>query len=110
MDQIGFSFDWDREVRTSNPIITNIHNGFLSNCSTLGIIKNRIKQNITTLTAVFEKDGNAPVKTVCDDNSTVLPLLNGTLTQKILRRKFITIPLNLLSRGEVNWCPGLGTV
>jgi leucyl-tRNA synthetase len=45
MDQIGFSFDWDREVRTSNPIITNIHNGFFINCSTLGI-KNRIKQKI----------------------------------------------------------------
>jgi hypothetical protein len=29
---------------------------------------------------------------------------------KDTQENFITIPLNLLSRGEVNWCPGLGTV
>jgi leucyl-tRNA synthetase len=30
LDKIGFSFDWSREVRTSNRIITNIPNGFYS--------------------------------------------------------------------------------
>jgi leucyl-tRNA synthetase len=72
--------------------------------------KESIKQRILTLIAVFEKEGNANIKAVCDDNIAVFFLPNGTLTQKILRRKFITIRLTYLAESEVNWCPGLGTV
>jgi leucyl-tRNA synthetase len=50
------------------------------------------------LIAVFEKEGNANIKAVCDDNIAVFLLPNGTLTQKILRRKFYYNTLNLLSR------------
>jgi hypothetical protein len=45
-------------------------------------------EDITTLIAVFEKEGNANIKAVCDDNIVFFLQPNGTLTQKILRRKF----------------------
>ena len=44
LDKIGFSFDWSREVRTSNPNITNGLSGFLFSFLILGIIKILTKQ------------------------------------------------------------------
>ena len=50
-------------------IITNIHNGFLSNYSILGTIKTSDKaEDISTLVSIFEKEGNANVNAVCDEN------------------------------------------
>jgi len=44
LDQIGFSFDWSREVQTSILIITNGHNGFSNNCLIPIIVMMQIKQ------------------------------------------------------------------
>jgi hypothetical protein len=49
------------------------------------------------------------LKAVCDDNIQ-FSAAEWNAYAKDTQENFITIPLNLLSRGEVNWCPGLGTV
>jgi hypothetical protein len=46
LDQIGFHSIGIEKYVLQILIITNIHNGFLFNCSTLGTIKNQIKQRI----------------------------------------------------------------
>ena len=69
LDRIGFSFDWSREVRTSNPdyykhtqwIFIQLYNSWYN--------KNSDKaEDISTLVAIFASEGNADVNAVCDDN------------------------------------------
>ncbi|ESU29739.1 leucyl-tRNA synthetase [Flavobacterium limnosediminis JC2902] len=112
LDKIGFSFDWSREVRTSNAdyykhtqwIFIQLFNSWYN-------ITSDKAEDITTLTALFEKEGNANVKAVCDDN--IAPFsaaewnaFSSDEQQKIL----LQYRLTYLAETEVNWCPALGTV
>jgi leucyl-tRNA synthetase len=112
LDKIGFSFDWSREVRTSNAdyykhtqwIFIQLFNSWYNNDSDKA-------EDISTLISIFEKEGNASVNAVCDDN--IAPFsasewnaFSSEEQQKIL----LQYRLTYLAETEVNWCPALGTV
>jgi leucyl-tRNA synthetase len=112
LDKIGFSFDWSREVRTSNAdyykhtqwIFIQLFNSWYNKTSDKA-------EDISTLIAVFEKEGNLNINAVCDDNIPAFSAqdwqgFSSEAQQKIL----LQYRLTYLAETEVNWCPGLGTV
>ncbi|TWI02434.1 leucyl-tRNA synthetase [Flavobacterium tiangeerense] len=112
LDKIGFSFDWSREVRTSNPdyykhtqwIFIQLFNSWYN--------KNSDKaEDISTLIALFEKEGNATVNAVCDENTDAFSAAEWNAFAKATQEKILLqYRLTYLAETEVNWCPGLGTV
>ncbi|MCR9227476.1 MAG: leucine--tRNA ligase [Flavobacteriaceae bacterium] len=112
LDQLGFSFDWSREVRTSNPqyykwtqwIFIQLFNAWYNKRSDKA-------ENISTLIPIFEKEGNSNVEAACDGDTPSFDAAtwNGysnTEKQEILLKYRLTY----LADTEVNWCPALGTV
>ena len=112
LDKLGFSFDWSREVKTSDPayyrhtqwIFIQLFNSWYNRATDKA-------EPIETLVALFEKGGNAGVDAPCDDDTPTFTAEQWKgFSEAEKQRILLKYRLTYLAETEVNWCPALGTV
>jgi len=112
LKNIGFSFDWDKEVRTSDPkfykwtqwIFMQLFNSWYNN-------ETNKAEKIEDLIAAFEKNGNIAVNAQCDEDTEEFHAEQwNNFSEKEKEDVLQKYRLTYLADTTVNWCPALGTV
>jgi len=111
LDKIGFSYDWNREVRTSDPSYYKWTQwAFIQMFKHWFNNKSQKAEAIENLVAIFEKEGNKNV----DAASTQITVFSAEewkkYSEKEKQNTLLNYRLAYRANTKVNWCPELGTV
>ncbi len=111
MDRIGFSYDWDREVRTCDPAYYKWTQwAFLKMFGSWYDNAAGKARPIEDLVAAFEKGGSASVDAACSDHDPFTAAQWNAFSQKEKSDMLMNYRIAYQGETSVNWCAGLGTV
>ena len=111
MDKIGFCYDWDREVRTSDPhyykwtqwTFIQLFNSFYCN-------KCKKAKPIADLVDYFKKNGTSGLDIACTKPMSFTAAQWKMMSEREQQETLMNYRLAYLADTMVNWCPELGTV
>ena len=111
LDKIGFSFDWEREVRTCDPkyyhwtqwAFQKMFGSYYDNAQ-------RKARPIAELVAAFERGGTEGVSAACSEDMTFTAAEWQAMDERRKQEVLMNYRIAYLGETMVNWCPQLGTV